>query len=100
MIWEMRALSTHLYSGAQLLHSGTTEHEMSPGETVRIEFADMSLTCADVMAVDGDRVWIKVEGYRTRRGARIGTKTWMVQRIDPVHDSLCYQVTGQPIREI
>jgi len=72
---------------------------MQPGDILRIEFADMSLTSADVVAADGNQAWIKVDGYRTQRGTQIGTKIWMVQRIDPVDDSLCYRVTGQPIRE-
>lgn len=92
MIWQMRALHTHLYPGARLLHSRTTEPEMQPGDLLLIVFADMSYTYAYVMAADGNQARIKVDGYRTQRGTHIGTKIWMVQRIDPVHDSLCYRV--------
>ena len=59
MIWEMRALSTHLYPGARLLYGRTTEAEIRPGDILYIEFADMSLTFADVTATDGDRALIK-----------------------------------------
>lgn len=100
----MRALHTHLYPGARLLYSrttemGSTELELEPGDILLIEFTDMSTTLADVITANGIRAWIKVDGYRTRRGTQIGTKIWMIQLIDPVHDSVCYLVTGQPIRE-
>ena len=102
MNWVMRATHTHLYPGARLLYRGTDEtdpRELEPGDALLIEFADLSTTLADVMAADGVRVRIKVEGYRTRRGAQIETKIWMIQRVDSVRDSFCYRVTGQPIRE-
>jgi hypothetical protein len=70
----------------------TAKLELQRGDILLIEFADMSMTFAYVMAADGIQARIKVDGYRTRRGTHIGTKIWMVQRIDPVHDSLCYRV--------
>jgi hypothetical protein len=72
----------------------STELKLQRGDTLLIEFSDMSMTFAYVMAADGIQARIKVDGYRTRRGTHIGTKIWMVQRIDPVRDSLCYRVQG------
>jgi hypothetical protein len=99
MVWIMRTLSSHLYPGALLLYRRTTEAEIRPGDILHIEFADMSLTNADVVAADGDQLMIRVEGYRTLYGTKIDTKVWMIQHAQPVHDSLCYRVTGRPIRK-
>ena len=100
MIWEMRALSTHLYPGALLLCSTRKQAQMRPGDILRIEFADMSLTLADVTATGEDEALIKVDGYRTRYGTQIDTKMWMVKRTDTVHDSPCYLVTERLTKRI
>jgi hypothetical protein len=85
MIWEMQALHTHLYPGARLLHRRTdaleaTGAELQAGDEVLIEFADLSMTCADVMAVEEDQILLRVDGYRTRHGTRIANKSWVIQR--------------------
>src|SRR5512143_237276 len=100
MIWEMRTLHTHLYPGARLLHRVTSNPQapapgLQTGDVLFIEFADMSMTCADVMKVAENQIWLKVDGYRTKHGTRIAVKTWVIQAADPLHDSPSYRVSGR-----
>jgi len=100
MIWEMQALHTHLYPGARLSHRVTSIPTASApglqiGDVLLIEFADMSLTCADVLEVAENEIWLKVDGYRTQRGTRIVGKSWVIQRDEKNHDSISYRVIGR-----
>ncbi len=70
----------------------SAELKLKRGDTLLIEFSDMGMTLAYVMAADGSQACIKVDGYRTRRGTHISAKKWRVQRINHVYGSPCYQV--------
>lgn len=99
-------MHTHLYPGARLSHRVTSASqasapELQTGDMLLIEFADMSMTCADVMKVSENQIWLKVDGYRTRHGTRIAVKSWVIQAADPLHDSRSYRVVrraGAPIK--
>lgn len=103
MIWEMQALHTHLYPSARLLQRGANAAEagssLQAGDLLLIEFADMSTAYADVTAVDGEKAWLKVEGYRTQRGAKIDGKTWLIQRADWLHGAHSYRIIARTFEE-
>ena len=100
MFWELQALHTHLYPGARLVHLRTgaleaTGAKLQAGDVVLIEFADLSMTCADVMEVEEDQILLKVDGYRTRHGTRIANKSWVIQRDSPPSAPNGYRVIAR-----
>jgi len=94
-IWEMFTLNTHLYPGARLSHSQTSELEFKEGDVLTITFSDTIQTRAEVVGASENVARIKVAGYRTRKGATIAAKSWFIRKVVTAHGSAIYSVIGR-----
>lgn len=82
----LRASNTHLYAGARLRASGAGWIVAAKGDAVVIEFADLGVARARVEAVSEGRIHLGVEAHRTRRGAEIAAKRWILEDVAPGAD--------------
>jgi hypothetical protein len=77
-LWRFEASNTHLYPGARLQLT-ETDGWPAVADAVQVCFADCGVASGHVAAIDGPRLCLDLQGYRTARGTAVAPKRWILE---------------------